>query len=141
MCKAEVMYWVLPELKKSEGDLINVSFEISGSKAFLDKSTAGFAVRVEELAVFGKSDNQLFRLSGYYAKSVADVPLKISAEYDYNRVRNWSHVPISVSATFAPSWLPQGMTIAPSIDVLIPLNDTEKRDIGVAFGLTFSRSW
>lgn len=140
-CRAEISYWVLPELDKTEGDLVNVAFEVSGTRHLGDGESVGFSARFEELMVLDRPDTQLFRINGSYTRPVNGVPVRLLVEYDYNRAKDWEHMPISVSAAFSPSWLPRGVSITPSLDVLVPLNHKEDRETGIALGVAVTRSW
>lgn len=140
-CKAEVMYWILPELDQNKGDLINLALEVSGSETFSNGTSVGFALRAEELLVFAKPDTQLFRANGHISIPVDGVSVRLSGEYAYNLRRHWHHMPLSLSATFTPGWLPEGVSITPSVEVLVPLNDRENREVGVAFGVNFTKTW
>lgn len=137
-CKAEAMVWVLPKFDRSIGDLVDIAGEVSGKKNFGNLGTFGGSFRFEKQLVIGKSDNELYRANMTYEHPVFGVPARLLVEYDYNAQKRWSHLPISVSTTLTPSWLPEKYSITPSIDVLIPLNDQTKRKVGYAGGFVFN---
>lgn len=134
-CKLEATYWVLPKLDTTVGDLVNLAAEVSGKTIIGDGESFGYSVRFEKLLVFGKPDNQIYRANVSYERTLWGLPVRALVEYDYNEQKNWSHLPVSLSATWKPSWLPESMSVVPSLDVLIPLNDRDVRKTGIAFGL------
>lgn len=141
ICKGEVMYWILPALDRNKGDLLNLSLEIGGSEELKERLSVGYFLRAEKLFVSGRPDFELFRLGGHMAFPVGAAHVKLAAEYAYNSGRDWHHIPLGLSATFAPAWLPEDTTLTPSVDLLIPLNEQESRDVGIAVGVALSKKW
>lgn len=140
-CRAEVTYWVLPELETTEGDAVDFVVEVSGVRNLSDNRSFTYALRLEDLNILGRKDMELYRMSAGYQWPIHDVPVRLWAEYAYNAAPGWSHMPVSLSAKFEPTWLPENVSLSPSLDLLIPLNDADERETGVAFGLTLSRTW
>ena len=140
-CRVEGTYWVLPNIDDVDDDAVNLAIEISRTYPLADGQSLAFAARFEDLTFFGpQDDTEIFRVSGNYVRPVAGVPIRFFAEYDYSVARDWAHLPVGISARFNPSWLPEGVSITPSLEFLIPLNHRDERETGVAFGLTLGRT-